>query len=383
MTVTVDQLREVALFSELDDETLDQDRRSRAARSSGAPGQTVIKEEDRKGEVFHLILPATADVSAHGTPVAKAGPGEYFGELSLLDGKPRSAQVDGRDRPVDVLDRVLALRAAHGRAARRCGARWSWRSATGSGRSPKRCRCSEPSGGAGGLVEDDRRGPAAPSPSPGSRARPPPAPGARRPASAWAVRITTGTPGSVVVDPLHRADAVQVGHRQVHHDRVGLQARGLVAGLPPAAGLPGDLDVGLHGQRRGQRGTERRVVVHDQHAHGSTSLCRGSYIWCTADRVSSRRVSARGIFVLVLPCHRAVDRRWAQAACGEPSERLLVWVRRADRRFLAYRGPRVYSAPGGAGAGSRSAPERLTYLRGRTWSTDPRGTTRHGLRPGG
>jgi len=51
-------------------------------------------EEDRKGEVFHLILSGTADVSSHGTPVAKAGPGEYFGELSLLDGKPRSAQVE-------------------------------------------------------------------------------------------------------------------------------------------------------------------------------------------------------------------------------------------------------------------------------------------------
>ena len=92
MTVTVEQLREVSLFSELDDETLGKIiGQGREVRWRA--GQTVIKEEDRKGEVFHLILTGTADVSSHGKPVAKAGPGEYFGELSLLDGKPRSAQV--------------------------------------------------------------------------------------------------------------------------------------------------------------------------------------------------------------------------------------------------------------------------------------------------
>jgi len=93
MTVTVDQLREVSLFSELDDETLTKII-AHGREVDWRAGQTVIKEEDRRGEVFHLILSGTADVSSHGTPVAKAGPGEYFGELSLLDGKPRSAQVD-------------------------------------------------------------------------------------------------------------------------------------------------------------------------------------------------------------------------------------------------------------------------------------------------
>jgi CRP/FNR family transcriptional regulator, cyclic AMP receptor protein len=93
MTVTVDQLREVSLFSELDDETLTKII-AHGREVDWRAGQTVIKEEDRKGEVFHLILSGTADVSSHGTPVAKAGPGEYFGELSLLDGKPRSAQVE-------------------------------------------------------------------------------------------------------------------------------------------------------------------------------------------------------------------------------------------------------------------------------------------------
>jgi CRP/FNR family transcriptional regulator/CRP/FNR family cyclic AMP-dependent transcriptional regulator len=92
MEATIDQLRGVNLFADLDDETLTKLLMLGHVVEWGA-GQTVIKEEDRKGEVFHLILEGMAEVSTHGTPVATAGPGDYFGELSLLDGKPRSAQV--------------------------------------------------------------------------------------------------------------------------------------------------------------------------------------------------------------------------------------------------------------------------------------------------
>ena len=92
MTVTVDQLREVSLFSELDDETLTKII-AHGREVDWRAGQTVIKEEDRKGEVFHLILDGMAEVSVRGKPVSSAGPGDYFGELSLLDGKPRSASV--------------------------------------------------------------------------------------------------------------------------------------------------------------------------------------------------------------------------------------------------------------------------------------------------
>lgn len=92
MEATIDQLREVSLFRDLDDETLQKVLMLGHVVEWGA-GQTVIKEEDRKGEVFHLIMDGMAEVSHHGKPVASAGPGDYFGELSLLDGKPRSASV--------------------------------------------------------------------------------------------------------------------------------------------------------------------------------------------------------------------------------------------------------------------------------------------------
>ena len=92
MEATIEQLREVTLFHDLDDETLDKVLMNGHV-VEWAAGQTIIKEEDRKGEVFHLILDGMAEVSVRGKPVSSAGPGDYFGELSLLDGKPRAASV--------------------------------------------------------------------------------------------------------------------------------------------------------------------------------------------------------------------------------------------------------------------------------------------------
>lgn len=43
---------------------------------------------------FHLIVEGQAQVTTHGQGVRTLGPGEYFGEISMIDGKPRSASVE-------------------------------------------------------------------------------------------------------------------------------------------------------------------------------------------------------------------------------------------------------------------------------------------------
>jgi CRP/FNR family cyclic AMP-dependent transcriptional regulator len=52
-----------------------------------------ITEEGGGGVGFHLITEGTASVTVRGTAKATLGPGQYFGEISLIDGKPRSATV--------------------------------------------------------------------------------------------------------------------------------------------------------------------------------------------------------------------------------------------------------------------------------------------------
>ncbi len=64
----------------------------RAVEVDFAAGRTIV----RQGEVgtgFFLITTGRARVVRDGQTIAELGPGEFFGELSLLDGEPRIATV--------------------------------------------------------------------------------------------------------------------------------------------------------------------------------------------------------------------------------------------------------------------------------------------------
>lgn len=67
------------------------------------PGQEIATE-GHGGYAFHMILSGRADVTVHGEHRRTLGPGEYFGEISLIDGKPRSATVTAAgDEPLRTL----------------------------------------------------------------------------------------------------------------------------------------------------------------------------------------------------------------------------------------------------------------------------------------
>lgn len=65
---------------------------TRARRTSLAPGQTVLREGDSGDDVL-LVIEGEATVSVGGMLIGTIGPGDCVGEMSLLDGSPRSATV--------------------------------------------------------------------------------------------------------------------------------------------------------------------------------------------------------------------------------------------------------------------------------------------------
>lgn len=55
--------------------------------------ERVIARQGEIGTGFFVIVDGMVRVVRDGTIVARLGPGEFFGELSVLDGGPRVAQV--------------------------------------------------------------------------------------------------------------------------------------------------------------------------------------------------------------------------------------------------------------------------------------------------
>lgn len=65
----------------------------RAVDEVEVPAGRVLCEEGSVGREFFFIVDGTAAVRRGNRKVATLGPGKYFGELSLLDRRPRSATV--------------------------------------------------------------------------------------------------------------------------------------------------------------------------------------------------------------------------------------------------------------------------------------------------
>jgi len=84
-------LTQVDLFSGLSQRNL-----ARIARSGREvdhrPGKEVVTQ-GRGGIAFHLVLGGSADLEIDGQLRTRLGAGDYFGEISLLDGRPRTATV--------------------------------------------------------------------------------------------------------------------------------------------------------------------------------------------------------------------------------------------------------------------------------------------------
>lgn len=86
-------LGEVPLFAGMSDRSLLGIARQMKTYTRTA-GEEVISEGAAAAlGAMYVVLEGTAVVETSGTEIARLGPGQHFGEMSLLDGEPRSASV--------------------------------------------------------------------------------------------------------------------------------------------------------------------------------------------------------------------------------------------------------------------------------------------------
>ena len=93
---TVTRLAKVPLFSDCSQRDLQ--TIARVVREIPHTAGTVIAQEGDPGVGLFVILDGTADVTIGGRKKATLGPGDFFGEIALLDGGTAHGHRDGEDR---------------------------------------------------------------------------------------------------------------------------------------------------------------------------------------------------------------------------------------------------------------------------------------------
>ena len=84
-------MRRVPLFATMSDKELKRLAKSLQARTFEAGQHAAVQGRDGIG--FFLIESGEAKVTVDGGEIGSLGPGDWFGEMALIDGGPRSATV--------------------------------------------------------------------------------------------------------------------------------------------------------------------------------------------------------------------------------------------------------------------------------------------------
>jgi CRP/FNR family transcriptional regulator, cyclic AMP receptor protein len=97
-TDPTESLRRVPLFAGLDRKELELLAKL-AKEQRYEPGATIVKS-GATGHGLYIIKEGNVSVVRDGQKVASMGPGQFFGEISVLDGGPRTADVKAETETV-------------------------------------------------------------------------------------------------------------------------------------------------------------------------------------------------------------------------------------------------------------------------------------------
>jgi CRP/FNR family cyclic AMP-dependent transcriptional regulator len=118
MPVSTDLLRLVPLFRGMTDRSFEAIA-NLASEADYAAGEELVRQ-GTPGREFIIIVTGRAQVERDGKQIRELGPGDFLGEISLVDGSPRTATVTAldpihavtvqRDGFLDLIDRVPVFR---------------------------------------------------------------------------------------------------------------------------------------------------------------------------------------------------------------------------------------------------------------------------------
>jgi CRP-like cAMP-binding protein len=97
----VEILRSVPLFEGMTDRSVESV--AGLARETSYPAGTVLTREGDAGDRFIVLTDGTADVTQGDRLLRTLGPGDFLGEISLIDGGPRTATVTAT-APIEALE---------------------------------------------------------------------------------------------------------------------------------------------------------------------------------------------------------------------------------------------------------------------------------------
>ncbi len=100
MSATSETLRAVPLFQGMTDRSIGEIA-GLASEADFQPGTPLVREGD-PGDTFIVIVDGRATVERHSERIGEMSAGDFLGEISLIDGGPRSATVTTVD-PIHAL----------------------------------------------------------------------------------------------------------------------------------------------------------------------------------------------------------------------------------------------------------------------------------------